>query len=159
MILTNRDLNSWHKSIIHTVEAIKPSRLDLFIGFFFKSETWRHQSMISMMWDRVVGSDLPKNGKAWFTQHYAHVRRLMADRPQDLLEYEVKQGWTPLCEFLNKPIPPQDFPRTNDSASFQVKISAVTKQRGEQAAKALIIMLVSFGVLGGAVFWALKMSS
>lgn len=39
--------------------------------------------------------------------------------PKDrLLEYEVKQGWEPLCKFLDKPIPDEPFPRVNDSKNF-----------------------------------------
>jgi len=29
------------------------------------------------------------------------------------LVFNVKQGWEPLCEFLNKPIPNEPFPNTN----------------------------------------------
>jgi hypothetical protein len=31
-----------------------------------------------------------------------------------LLEFDVKQGWGPLCEFLGKPVPASPFPHIND---------------------------------------------
>ncbi len=37
---------------------------------------------------------------------------------EQLLVYEVKQGWEPLCAFLDKEVPPDPFPRTNDRAEF-----------------------------------------
>ena len=39
--------------------------------------------------------------------------------PQDkLLVFSVKEGWEPLCKFLNVPIPDQPFPRSNDTKSL-----------------------------------------
>ena len=40
-----------------------------------------------------------------------------------LLIYEVKQGWGPLCEFLGKPAPDEPFPRTNDRAEFWDRVT------------------------------------
>ena len=36
-----------------------------------------------------------------------------------LLVYEVGQGWEPLCEFLGVPVPDEPFPHLNDTASFR----------------------------------------
>jgi len=55
-----------------------------------------------------------------FTEHNEAVRRAVpADR---LLEFEVAQGWQPLCDFLGVPVPDAPFPRANDSATFQARI-------------------------------------
>ncbi len=35
-----------------------------------------------------------------------------------LLVYQVKEGWEPLCKFLGAPIPDEPFPRTNDRSEF-----------------------------------------
>ena len=35
-----------------------------------------------------------------------------------LLIFNVKEGWEPLCTFLDVPIPDQPFPRTNDTAQM-----------------------------------------
>jgi hypothetical protein len=49
----------------------------------------------------------------------AHNEAVRAAIPADqLLIFEVKQGWGPLCEFLDAPIPDEDFPRTNDRGEF-----------------------------------------
>ena len=39
-----------------------------------------------------------------------------ADR---LLITEVKEGWKPLCDFLDKPVPEEPFPRANDSSAAE----------------------------------------
>lgn len=40
-----------------------------------------------------------------------------------LLVYEVKQGWGPLCDFLDVPVPDMDFPRTNDREEFWDRVN------------------------------------
>lgn len=40
-----------------------------------------------------------------------------------LLIYEVKEGWAPLCKFLDMPIPDEEFPRTNDRAEFWDRVT------------------------------------
>ena len=36
-----------------------------------------------------------------------------------LLVFSVKEGWEPLCKFLDIPIPDEPFPNTNDSKTIQ----------------------------------------
>ncbi|MBL4622404.1 MAG: hypothetical protein JKY89_08385 [Immundisolibacteraceae bacterium] len=51
-----------------------------------------------------------------YEQHNDAVRKyIAADR---LLEFEVKQGWQPLCDFLGQPLPEGEFPRLNSSSEF-----------------------------------------
>ncbi len=38
--------------------------------------------------------------------------------PGKLLEFEVKEGWEPLCTFLHAPVPDSDFPRSNHREEF-----------------------------------------
>ena len=46
--------------------------------------------------------------------------------PEDrLLIFNVKQGWKPLCDFLNLPVPATPFPHVNDMEEFQKRIKAV----------------------------------
>ncbi len=52
-----------------------------------------------------------------FKRHNQHV---IDTCPKDkLLVFEVSQGWAPLCEFLDVPIPDVPFPHVNDTAEFQ----------------------------------------
>jgi hypothetical protein len=55
---------------------------------------------------------------AWTTEyvrHHALVRSYFAERPGDLLEYDLigGDGWGPLCEFLSQPVPDVPFPWRN----------------------------------------------
>jgi Sulfotransferase domain len=53
----------------------------------------------------------------------AHNNAVRAGLPKDrLLVYEVKEGWAPLCKFLDKPTPSDPFPRTNNREDFWERI-------------------------------------
>ncbi len=49
----------------------------------------------------------------------AHNEAVKATIPAErLLVYEIKDGWEPLCAFLDVPTPTEAFPRTNDRSEF-----------------------------------------
>lgn len=72
----------------------------------------------------LYGHNFPHNGRASFEAHYARVRELVpADR---LLEYHVSQGWVPLCEFLDKPVPSEEgTPFINNTAQINDKLGVM----------------------------------
>ena len=54
----------------------------------------------------------------------AHNEAVKAAIPADqLLVFEVKEGWGPLCNFLDLPAPSGDFPRTNHREEFWDRVS------------------------------------
>jgi len=53
------------------------------------------------------------NKAIWCDKHRRWVRGLV---PKDrLLEYNVRDGWEPLCRFLDVPVPEEPFPWTDDA--------------------------------------------
>lgn len=54
----------------------------------------------------------------------AHTDAVKAAIPaHQLLVYQVKEGWGPLCAFLGVPVPTDPFPRTNDRGEFWDRVS------------------------------------
>jgi hypothetical protein len=82
------------------------------------------------MGDRVItrtgfpdGLSMPELAEAF----KAHTEAVKASVPADqLLVYEVKDGWEPLCEFLGQPVPGDPFPRTNSRIEFWDLLSGAT---------------------------------
>jgi hypothetical protein len=52
-----------------------------------------------------------------YERHNAAVRAGIA--PERLLEFDVAQGWEPLCAFLGVEIPEEPFPNVNDRGAFR----------------------------------------
>lgn len=84
-------------------------------------------------------------GKEASTQFYNQwVEQVKATVPKEkLLVFHVKEGWKPLCEFLDRPIPDQPFPRTNDSKEFQSNL----KKGMVMSIFFIIILPVSIGLI------------
>ncbi|KAJ7724518.1 hypothetical protein B0H16DRAFT_1333494, partial [Mycena metata] len=73
--------------------------------------------------------------KARFMAHYEYIRSLVP--AESLLEFDVKQGWAPLCRFLGNKIPDEPFPRLFDTAAFK----SVVKMGDAAAAKTIFAKL------------------
>mmetsp|Transcript_40817 Transcript_40817/g.109549 ORF Transcript_40817/g.109549 Transcript_40817/m.109549 type:complete len:304 (+) Transcript_40817:108-1019(+) len=57
----------------------------------------------------------------WYESWNAKIRaRVPKDR---LLDFQVTEGWGPLCSFLGKPVPDVPFPRLNDKDGFRFALA------------------------------------
>ena len=67
--------------------------------------------------------------------------------PKDkLLVFDVKQGWEPLCKFLNKDVPAKPFPHKN-KAGKDVLVKPLETKYGKQLRKEFQISIVIFLLL------------
>lgn len=111
-ILTVRSPESWADSFSQTIHK-------------FVAERERVRAEM-LPWIDMVVRVLGKTGfpddlgvAALREAFIAHNEAVKATIPaEQLLVYEVKDGWEPLCEFLGVPMPDEPFPRTNDRGEF-----------------------------------------
>lgn len=129
VILTVRDAGSWYDSASKTILKGIPSPV-LFmarvLGVF--SARLRNLPLASEWLNRILFNEQAlfrgqaKNREAMmqlFTAWNEEVKRTVP--ANKLLVFEVKDGWEPLCRFLDVAVPPVPFPRSNDSQDFQKK--------------------------------------
>ena len=119
VVLTVRDPEAWYDSTCRTIYPAAMKALDL-------PEMPPFAEMAhAVVWDGTFKARFADRDFAIsvFERHNDEVRRVVpAGR---LLEFEVKQGWAPLCDFLGVPVPDTEFPRLNDTATFQARLSGV----------------------------------
>jgi hypothetical protein len=60
-----------------------------------------------------------------YEAHNKAVRDLIP--PEQLLVYQVKEGWEPLGKFLNVQTPTTEFPRTNNREEFWDLVKGATE--------------------------------
>lgn len=113
VILTVRDPRRWYESATESIyqAAIGPVPADPKLARL-------RQVVREILWDGVFDGrfDDARHAIRVFEEHNEAVRReVPADR---LLVFEVAQGWRPLCEFLDVPVPDEPFPHGNDRQSF-----------------------------------------
>ena len=119
-ILSYRSPESWVESFSETI---------------YKALAGKEQAPPELQdWIAMSGRVIDKTGfpldldAAGLTKAYiAHNEAVKAAIPtRQLLLYQVKDGWDPLCTFLGVPVPSEPFPRTNDRIEFWDHVSGKT---------------------------------
>lgn len=127
VILTTRDVDSWHASTMKTFywRAQEPE-LGLLSSVSWAASMYR--PMIRKFFDGFFEGDFPGRGKDVYRRHCDEVRSLVP--PDRLLEFRVSEGWDPLCRFLEEPVPKgESFPNVNDTKLF---VSRSRRRNGMQ---------------------------
>ncbi|KZT50500.1 hypothetical protein CALCODRAFT_184575 [Calocera cornea HHB12733] len=91
--------------------------------------------------DKLYGGPLDPDG---YNRHNDWVRSVVPR--EELLEFNVKEGWEPLCKFLDVPVPHIPFPHTNDTA-------AVSMHLKKARALGLVSWAAIFGCAGATWYW------
>ncbi|MCJ1452087.1 hypothetical protein MMC28_002428 [Mycoblastus sanguinarius] len=71
---------------------------------------WRTHTLLT--WEIFCGNDYGERCRESFLKHYEDVRAVVPK--ERLLEWEVRDGWNPLCQFLEVDEPKEEFPNLND---------------------------------------------
>ncbi len=113
VILTVRDPQEWYASMRETFLAAagpegQPPIPGADDGSLGKAQDWT-QMMADLQDEPTAIAD--------FQRHIEDVRSYVPSHR--LLVYEVRQGWQPLCDFLEVRVPDEPFPRLNDSEAFK----------------------------------------
>jgi len=124
VLLSVRDPEAWYKSMSDTI--YQPMKLPAPDG---APEIVRLQSEMIRKSVLAETFDNRFEDKAHaievFKRHNQAVRDAIA--PARLLEFDVREGWAPLCRFLDVPIPDEPFPRLNDTATTQAMIRMMSE--------------------------------
>lgn len=134
VILTIRNAEDWYQSASKTIFKSYPSLRQLLIimaGYPFRQ---RIRLLMRVGWlinklifNRTFKFQFKSRKKAIEIYH-RHNQSVQDYIPEgQLLVYDVSEGWEPLCQFLNVPIPDHPFPNTNASAHFKQMKNATLK--------------------------------
>lgn len=126
VILTVRDPDSWYDSILSTVYSFKPNlgaKLKLLLTAPFDSRSKNLLRVVKMikftLWNQLFQNNF-ENKSHTIEIFNKHIEDTIKHVPaENLLVFQVKDGWEPLCTFLNKPIPNEPFPRLNLKEDFK----------------------------------------
>ncbi|KAJ4321810.1 hypothetical protein N0V84_005105 [Fusarium piperis] len=123
VILVERDIEKWYNSMVPVVQDSTKPRFRAFVtglanytGYTSGPACFRMQQG----WTRSESpNDVVKNLKTTYVRHYKYVRETV---PSDqLLDFQLTDGWGPLCRFLGKEIPDVPFPHVNDAVEYKAR--------------------------------------
>jgi Sulfotransferase domain len=149
VLLSVRDGAAWARSMRDTIWGVlygDTMMRDLSAARCRIDPGWAsYIELMTAMWEKSgmldpVGGDLDENALADGMERYNDEVRsaVPADR---LLVWSPADGWGPLCEFLEVPVPSAPLPRVNDSAMFadrlnESAIDALVKWQEQRRAEA-----------------------
>ena len=124
VLLNVRDPERWYESAANTIYNIRRggtlSPMRLIMRIVAPCMARGTQTMNKIVWEDTFSGRFEDRRYAIevFNRHNEEVKEYVpADR---LLVYEVKDGWKPLCEFLDVEVPEgKPFPHLNDTATFR----------------------------------------
>jgi hypothetical protein len=114
VVLTVRDPQRWWASTESTIYRFRTA----FPAWMLRSVPVirRFVEMVDrLVWDGLFDGRFTDrdHAVAVFDRHIEHVRATCP--PERLLVFDVADGWEPLCEFLDVPVPRHPFPHLNDA--------------------------------------------
>ncbi len=117
ILLTRRSAESWYASMDKTIFKV------------LRNSTDPDSIGLSLIAAKVFGGriDDPDHAIAVYEAHNAQVQRSFA--PDRLLTYNLGDGWEPLCEFLDKPIPDVAYPHSNAAQEFTAMMDRLNKEQ------------------------------
>jgi hypothetical protein len=122
VILTTRDPDSWFESANSTVLSPKAGAMlaNSPAKRFF--ETTVHHDFGDRSGDREF---MTAYFRRWNDAVMAEVP------PEKLLVFKASDGWEPLCEFLDVPVPPEPYPRVNSREDMQMMSENIRRGQAE----------------------------
>ena len=118
VILSVRDAEGWYTSTSETIYAV-----------FKATPTWlmwlvppinRLMQMVERtVWSGVFAGEFENRDRTIerFNLHIETVKKLIP--PDSLLVHNVAEGWEPICNFLDKPVPQIPYPRVNEARDIK----------------------------------------
>ncbi|MFK8050051.1 MAG: sulfotransferase family protein [Halioglobus sp.] len=118
VILSVRDAEGCYKSTKDTIYTISQS-FPWWMTTLIPRVRKTRDMVNSTVWNGVFDGRFEDKDHAIkvFEQNIEEGKRTIPEHR--LLVHNAKEGWEPLCEFLNKPVPDTPYPRTNETAEMQ----------------------------------------
>jgi len=119
VLLSVRDPEAWYKSMRDTI--YQPMKWPVPAG---APEVVRLQNEMGRKAILAETFDNRFEDKAHVIEVFKRHSQEVSDTidPARLLVFDVREGWAPLCRFLEVPVPSEPFPRLNDTATTQAMI-------------------------------------
>ena len=74
-------------------------------------------------------ADNSRDPESSYTGHNDRIRTLCAQEGRPLLEFNVKDGWAPLCNYLGHEIPDEPFPHTHSAIQEEQELAQAVYER------------------------------
>ncbi|KXH64121.1 hypothetical protein CSAL01_10896 [Colletotrichum salicis] len=154
VVLVERDIESWYKSFDEGIVTVAFNPVWRFLSWS-RAKYVAEIDDITFTWlkytfDAETKNEVLEKARDGYRNHYATIRR--ETPPERLLNYNLKDGWEPLCAFLGKPIPDVPFSHVNDHEAYHEKLQVIIR-KGLVAFARKATWVVVPGLIGVAAYY------
>ncbi len=136
VILVVRPFEKWSRSMMDTLLAevyswdypLRKYFLDPLTG---QCNTWGMRALIGGWIEADTLREAEANLRRKYDEHHRLIRESVP--PEQLLEYQMGDGWEPLAKFLGKDVPDVPFPHLNETATLNAVIKEGKRTQVKQA--------------------------
>ena len=155
IILVERDIDAWYKSWSAFLDnAFNPA-----LSYLSNLDPWflgRIVGLGNTCIARISGgaktsTTAKARSKEIYRKHYALIRSLATKGR--VLEFKLADGWRPLCEILDKPIPNVPFPHENDTARNTQSFKELLQLGLKNILRNAVVLATVVGVPSFALYW------
>ncbi len=118
IVLGVRDPDAWYESVENTIFRVIPN-FPKWVRFIFPRSDKVFNMIEKTIWQGEFSGQFEDKGAAIqvFNERIETIKKMFP--PERLLIHTSKDGWEPLCEFLDVEIPETPYPWVNDSAKIK----------------------------------------
>lgn len=122
VVICRRDFDKWWPSFRSGIVLhLNSAKLRIAIGLasFLMGRRGGHAmvKMVQGLFGSYTVEEFDINAKAVYDDYFKRINELVP--PERKLVYQLGEGWEPLCEFLDKPVPSVEFPRINEAEALK----------------------------------------
>lgn len=147
VIVTNRDIDSWHHSCAKTLLQAR---------WYWLHEVLQHFDWITSLvhplrkkyWQCLFADDFEANGKTVMRAHYSEIRDIARKMGREVLEFQLGEEWEPLCKFLDVGVPSSPYPRENEGGNWIPKMRERARLRAKAAAYKFAYFVLPVAIVG-----------
>jgi hypothetical protein len=134
IVLNVRDPEAWYLSVTNTIWENYQNMLRVGQG---PASNGLSRLLDVMAWQGFFDGKFEDRQYAVdaFERHTQKVKQSLP--PDKLLVFDVREGWQPLCDFLEVPVPDKPFPRLNDTEAFRERVRQFRAQTAGAAVAAV----------------------
>jgi len=143
VILSVREEDSWIESLVRQLDSLHALRSKIVSMLSPSARKMRY--LADSFHDAAIGSCNTKSTYVFKKRYRIHNHHVKSIVPADkLLVFNVKQGWKPMCEFLECDVPTIAFPHENIKA--EITKTSMTGRYGQQVKREFRSGIVKIGL-------------
>lgn len=114
----------------------------------------RCEGMEWMLLKHTYYGDFRESGMKTYLEHNEKVRRLVKEQGREFLEFNPRQGWAPLCDFLGKEVPHQEYPRLFEGQQAKSMVKGMVEESDAEIRRKLLVVVTGLSMVAAlAITW------